>query len=48
MNLLIEYMKITKSKEIVQATTRTIYPGEHYLEIQINGKKFGKKYFEVI
>jgi hypothetical protein len=31
-----------------QMTTRTIYPGEHKLEIQINGVMVGAATFEVL
>ncbi|MCB1167983.1 MAG: hypothetical protein KDK33_17640, partial [Leptospiraceae bacterium] len=31
-----------------QMTTRTIYPGQHLLELQINGVSAGKKKFEVL
>lgn len=29
-------------------STRVIYPGKHALEIQINGKSYAKKYFEIV
>ena len=29
-------------------TTRTLYAGAHYLELQINGQSLGKKKFELV
>lgn len=40
---------IIKKKHLMKKsmTTRTIYPGKHALEIQINGQSHGKHYFEI-
>ncbi|QDK38427.1 DNA alkylation repair protein [Bdellovibrio sp. NC01] len=36
-------LKIAKSHHLKRVTTRTFYPGQHAIEIQINGAKVGKK-----
>lgn len=40
-----ERIPITKVQSFAPVTTRKYYPGEHALEIQINGKKFGRRKF---
>ncbi|MCB1171542.1 MAG: hypothetical protein KDK25_14445 [Leptospiraceae bacterium] len=43
-----EVQEIRKAHPLPEnMTTRTIYPGIHYLELQINGKSYGKKRFEI-
>jgi 3-methyladenine DNA glycosylase AlkC len=38
-----ETVKLQKSHPIKSITTRSYYPGRHALEIQINGRSFGKR-----
>lgn len=39
---------VKRFKFIGQMTTRTLYPGTHLIEIQINGKKMQKKEFNLV
>lgn len=43
-----EKVSFRKKQSFKNFTTRKIYPGLHYLELQINGKRFGKIDIEVI
>ncbi len=40
-------VQIQKNHHLKKITTRTFYPGTHILEIQINGKSYGKKPFQL-
>ena len=42
-----ETLKINRKQPIKQHSTRKVYPGQHFIEIQINGKRFGKAAFNV-
>jgi len=42
-----EPLFIEKSHPFREITTRKYYPGEHFIEIQINGNVYGKKKFEL-
>ena len=53
----LKQLEVQKEKEIVLSkrhlllanmTTRKMYPGRHDIEIQINGKKMGRREFEVV
>ncbi|MCB9319977.1 MAG: DNA alkylation repair protein [Lewinellaceae bacterium] len=44
----LETKRYTRRKQFVDFTTRTHYPGTHFLEIQVNGKRYGKQAFEVV
>lgn len=43
-----ESMRITKNHSFAPVTTRTYYPGAHAVEVQINGKRFGRLEFELL
>lgn len=44
-----EKIAITKRHRLIGGmTTRKLYPGEHIVEIQINGKKMARKQFELV
>jgi 3-methyladenine DNA glycosylase AlkC len=43
-----EKISIQKKHPLKIMTTRKLYPGVHKIELQINGKKFGSKSFELI
>ncbi len=40
-----ERLQITKRHSFQPVTTRKYYPGQHAVEIQINGKSFGRREF---
>jgi hypothetical protein len=42
-----EVLHVEKTHAFKLMSTRTLYPGEHVLEIQINGEKVAKKSFTV-
>ena len=44
----LETKKYTRRKQFIDFTTRTHYPGTHFLEIQVNGKRYGKQAVEVV
>jgi len=41
-----EEIKVTKKHSLKKMTTRKLYSGEHFVELQINGKSFGKLDFD--
>jgi hypothetical protein len=43
-----EVLEIKKNHSFAQVTTRKYYPGEHAIEVQINGKRFGRLEFELV
>lgn len=42
-----EIILMTKTHAIKLMSTRALYPGEHQIELQINGRGFGKKAFKL-
>ena len=43
-----EVIEVNKTHSFAPVTTRKYYPGEHVIEVQINGKRFGRLEFELI
>lgn len=43
-----ETVDIAKSYSFQPRTTRTFYPGEHVIELQVNGRTFGRGAFELV
>lgn len=41
-------LKIKKKQRLQQLSTRTLYPGQHSVEVQINGQSFGKLDFDLL
>lgn len=43
-----EILQIQKKHKLVDTAGRTHYPGKHILELQINGKRYGRQEFDMI
>ncbi|MCG9873917.1 MAG: hypothetical protein MH321_03915 [Leptospiraceae bacterium] len=43
-----EKLQIQKKHKLIDTAGRTHYPGKHILELQINGKRYGRQEFEMI
>jgi outer membrane usher protein FimD/PapC len=41
-------LELTKKHAIKKITTRKYYPGEHRVEVMINGQSFGEASFELV